>query len=71
LKFAYFIITLTVPDNVKSVIGTNTLTIFAKIGLELVIDAVNPKRPITAVIRERAIGSSKKYNANIYFKFEK
>jgi hypothetical protein len=71
LKFAHFIITLIVPDNVKSVIGTNILTIFAKITLVLVIDSVNPKRPIIAVIKERAIGSNKKYNANIYFKFAK
>ena len=63
--------TLIVPDKVKSVIGTNTLTIFAKVGLILAIELVNPKIPITEVIKERAIGSNKRYNAAIYFKLEK
>jgi hypothetical protein len=63
--------TLIVPDNVKSVIGTNILIIVAKVGLILAIELVNPKIPIIEVIKERAIGSNKRYNAAIYFKFEK
>jgi hypothetical protein len=71
LKLAHFIITLIVPDKVNNTIGTNILTIVAKVGLVFAIDVVNPKSPIMAVIRASAIGSNKKYNAIIYFKFEK